>query len=45
MPAYLEEPDIALPDVGSQPLKNDVSFFFFFFIIKFNYIDYHYFII
>jgi len=24
MPAYLEEPDIALPDAGSQPLKNDV---------------------
>ena len=23
MPAYLEEPDIALPDVGDQPLKND----------------------
>jgi len=25
MPAYLEEPDIALPDAGNQPLKNDVS--------------------
>jgi len=23
MPAYLEEPEIALPDAGNQPLKND----------------------
>lgn len=28
MPAYLEEPDLALPDAGTQPLNNNVRFIY-----------------